>query len=96
MNHENPRGWSHGAARSSTSNQGPCEGRLRTAVVLLGGGIAVSLALGCSPKRAVEHPRPSEGMAAADAATCLNKHVQSIWKGEDMAGKGGAGGCRGF
>jgi hypothetical protein len=95
MNHENPRSSSHGASsvlRRASSRGERSGGGATGAGVLLGGVIVVALALGCAPKRAVEHPRPSEqarlleGMAAPDEATCLNKHVQSIWKGEDMAG----------
>jgi hypothetical protein len=60
-------------------------------VVLAAAAAALSCALGCLPATPAVHPRRSGAAIVVDRATCIDRHVQSIWKGEDIAGSACAG-----
>jgi hypothetical protein len=60
--------------------------------VLVGAAVALSSAIGCLPNSPALHPRRSGVPTVVDRATCVDRHVQSIWKGEDIAGPE----CTGF
>jgi hypothetical protein len=59
--------------------------RLYESMVFAGAAVALSSAIGCSPMRHAAHPR-SGAATVADTATCVDKQVKSIWKGEDISG----------
>jgi hypothetical protein len=60
-------------------------------VLAAAAAVALSSATGCLPRGpAVRSPR-SGAAFVVDRATCVDRHIQSIWKGEDIAGSACAG-----
>jgi ribosomal protein S3AE len=60
--------------------------KVYNSVVLAGAAVALSSAIACSPTIHAAHPPRSAAATVADTGTCVDKHVKSIWKGEDISG----------